>query len=83
VPSKNGKADFDDLYVKRRGLAQGSALGGSQRLQNFQGIHFLQKFLKSGPGIRISSLNKTMNNFSSVFAALLKLAPSAQLGERN
>ena len=32
---KNGWADFDDLYVKRRGLAQGGAFWGSQRLQKF------------------------------------------------
>ena len=35
APCKNGWADFDDLYFKRRGLAQGGAFLGSQRLQKF------------------------------------------------
>ena len=33
APCKNGSADFDDLYVKRRGLTQGGVFWGSQRLQ--------------------------------------------------
>ena len=35
APCKNGWADFDDLYVKRRGLAQGGAFLESQRFQKF------------------------------------------------
>jgi hypothetical protein len=80
APSKNGWADFDDLYVKRRGLAQGGAFLGDLTLAKASNGFI---FPKIGLGIRIFSLNKSMNNFSTRHAILLKLAQSAQLDERN
>jgi hypothetical protein len=53
APSKNGSADFDDLNVKRRGIAQGSAFWGLNASKNFQGVHF-PKTPKLGPGIEIN-----------------------------
>jgi hypothetical protein len=44
---------------------------------------FPQKPQKFRPGIGIFSLNKSMNNFSTVHAIFLKLAQSTQPGERN
>jgi hypothetical protein len=67
-PSRNGSADFDDLYVKRRGLAQGSAFWGSQRFQKLPRGHFPQPPPKFGLRIGISSFNNTINNFSTVHA---------------
>jgi hypothetical protein len=43
APSKNGWTDFDDLYVKRRGLAEGSAFWGSQRFQKYPSGSFSPK----------------------------------------
>jgi hypothetical protein len=43
APNKNGCADFDDLYVKRRSLMQESAFQGSQSFGNVPyGVHFPQ-----------------------------------------
>jgi hypothetical protein len=67
-PSKTGSTDFENLYIKRRGLAQRSAFWGSQRFQKFPRVHFSQNPPKFGSGIGISSLNKTINNFSTVHA---------------
>jgi hypothetical protein len=36
TPSKNGSADVDDLLVKRRGLAQGSAFWGFRVSRRFE-----------------------------------------------
>jgi hypothetical protein len=83
VPSKNDLADFDDLYVKRRGLAQGSAFWGSQRFQKLPRGSFSPKTPKSGLVIGISSLNKTINNFSTLHAIFAQLAQSTQPGERH
>jgi hypothetical protein len=38
--------------------------GDPNASKNFQGVHFPQK-TKFGPGIGISSLNKTINNFAT------------------
>ena len=61
--SKNGMAEFRHLYVKRRGLAQGSAFWGSNRHHFTPWGEIPQKPPKLGLGIGISSLNKTVNNF--------------------
>jgi hypothetical protein len=74
APSKNGWADFDDLYIKRRGIAQGSAFWWSQRFQKFPRDNFSPKSPKFGAGIGISSLNKTVNNFRTVLAIFAQIS---------
>jgi hypothetical protein len=74
APSKNGSANFHDLYVKRRGLEQEKPFGGHIASKNFQGVHFPPKPPKIGPGIRIPSLNKIMNNFSTVHAIFTQIS---------
>jgi hypothetical protein len=57
--------------------------GSHNASKNFQGIHFPQP-PNFGPGIEISSLNKTMNNFSTVHAIFAQfIAQSAQPGNIN
>jgi hypothetical protein len=68
APSKNGSADFDDLYVKRRSIAQESAFGGPNASKSFQRVHFPQNLPNLGCEIGIFSLNKTINNFPTVHA---------------
>jgi hypothetical protein len=42
--------------------------------ETFQGVHFPQKHPKFGPGIRISSLNKAINNFSAVHVIFAQIS---------
>jgi hypothetical protein len=81
APSKNGSAEFDDLYVKRRGLAQGSAFWASQRFRKLPRSSFSPKKPKFGPGIGMSSLNKNINNFSTDHAIFAQIAQSTQPGQ--
>jgi hypothetical protein len=74
VPWKNSSADFYYLYVKRRGLRKKVPFGGHYASKNFQGVHLPHKPPKIGPGIGISSLNKSMNNFSTVHAMLAQIS---------
>jgi hypothetical protein len=63
--------------------------GGTNASKNFQGVHFPPKTPKVGPGIGISSLNRTINNFSTVDAifaqnsSLAKDIPNFQRNEKN
>jgi hypothetical protein len=41
--------------------------------KNFQGVHFPPKPPIFGPGIGISSANKTVNNFSTVYAIFAQI----------
>jgi hypothetical protein len=66
--SKNGQAEFDDLYVKRRGLTQGNAIWGSQCLQKLSRSSYSPIPPKSGLRIGISGSAKSMNNFSTIYA---------------
>jgi hypothetical protein len=54
--------------------------GGPNACKNFQGVHFSPKI---GPGIGISSLYKTMNNFSTVDVIFSQISSMLQPGERN
>jgi hypothetical protein len=53
TPSKNGSADFDDIYVKQRGFAQGSAFRGYLRLQEFPRGSLSPKPPKNSTGVRV------------------------------
>ena len=64
--SKNGSADFRHLYVKRRGLLQGSAFWGSHRHHCILWGRKPPKTPKWGPGIGVSSLNKITDKFGTV-----------------
>jgi hypothetical protein len=59
--------------------------GGPNASKNFQGVHFPQKHPKNGPGTgSISSLNKTMNEFSTVHTIFAQISSiDAQPVERN
>jgi hypothetical protein len=48
--------------------------GGLNASKNFQAVHFPQKPPKFGAGIGISSLNKTVNNFSTVHAIFAQIS---------
>jgi hypothetical protein len=48
--------------------------GGSKASENFQGVQFLQKPPKFGLGIGISSLKKTIKNFSTVHAIFAQIS---------
>jgi hypothetical protein len=68
------RADFDDLYVKRRGLAQGRVIWGSQRFQTHPRCSFSPKTPKFRAGIGISSLNKIMKNCLTVHAIFAQIS---------
>ena len=64
APSKNGLAEFDDLYTSNDAVSRNEvSFGGRKACKNFQRVHFPQKHPKIGPPMGISSLNKSMNNF--------------------
>jgi hypothetical protein len=48
--------------------------GGPNASKNIQGVHFPQSPPKFGPGIGISSLNKTINNFLTVHAIFAQIS---------
>jgi hypothetical protein len=55
--------------------------GGLNASKNLKAVHFPQKTPKFGAGIGISSLNKTVNNFSTVraiFAQISSIDPAWQ-----
>jgi hypothetical protein len=49
-------------------------LGGPSASKNFQGVHFPQNPRKIGSGIGISSLNKSVNNFSTVHVIFTQIS---------
>jgi hypothetical protein len=63
-----------DMYVKQRDLTLGSAFWGSQRNQKLPKRSFPQNTPKFGPVIGISSLNKIINNFSTVHAIFAQIS---------
>jgi hypothetical protein len=63
--SKIGSADFDDLYVKRRGLAQRQCLLGVSTLPKTSKEFIFPQNPQIWAGIGISSINKTINKFST------------------
>ena len=70
--NKNGWADIHQLYVKRRGLTQGSAFWGSHRHHFTLRREIFQNPPNLGLGIGISSLNKTAINFGTVQGILVQ-----------
>jgi hypothetical protein len=61
APSQNSSADFDVVHIKRRDFVP---FGGSSASKNFKGFIFSQNWAAR----RTSSVNKSMNNFSTVIA---------------
>jgi hypothetical protein len=61
-------ADFDVLYVKRRGVTHESTLWGPIACRSFHGVHF-PKNLKTGSGIGIFSLTKPWISFQPDFCS--------------
>jgi hypothetical protein len=62
TPNENGSADFDDHYVKRRGLMQEKCLLRIITITFLFG-RVMPKTPHFGAGIGISSLNVESNNF--------------------
>jgi hypothetical protein len=72
--SKNGSADFHDLYVKRRVSRKEVPFLSPNASKNFQWVQFPPKAFKFGLGIWISSFNKTVNNVSTVHAIFARIS---------
>jgi hypothetical protein len=57
------------IYVSNDAVSRKEVpFGGHNACKDFQGVHFPSKLSKIGLGIGISSLNKTVNNFSTIHA---------------
>jgi hypothetical protein len=74
--SKNGSADFDDLFVKRRGSVQGSAFRGSKRFEELPRGSF-PRSPQNWPGIGSSAETKPCITFQPFIRFSLKLTKSA------